>query len=103
MCADKARLHAWLKQLAIPIAMRYSNQFARFPSCDDRRDALFYGLERKPVAPRCQRIPILLIGFIFVGTPVSLPDALDQFRRHTVAFNRERVVRVILVDSIDEA
>lgn len=40
---------------------------------------------------------------MIVRIPGSGAHALDQLRRHAIAFNRERVIGIALVDIIDKA
>ena len=74
---------------------------SRVLCAQDFADALLDGLERLPVAPRRQRIPVVLIALVRIGVPVAAADFLDERGADYVALDGERVIGVVNVNLFD--
>jgi hypothetical protein len=78
--------------------MKWPRTTPRFLSAQDFADALLDGLKRLPVAPRRQRVPVVLIALVRIGVPVASADLLDKSRADLVALDGERVMGVVDVN-----
>src|SRR5262250_2853087 len=94
--SQQARSDRWLKEFAVPVAMRGANKRSRFCSCDDLRDGFFDLLKRLPVAPRRECVTVLPVGLVLLRIPVSRLHLFDQLGRDAVSFDGERVIRIAL-------
>src|SRR5262249_27216054 len=84
----------WLKEFAVPLAVRGTNKKSRFCSCDDLRDGFLDLLKRLPVAARRERVTVLPVGLVLLRIPVSRLHHFDQLGRDAVSFDRQRVIRI---------
>jgi hypothetical protein len=84
LCAARARERAWIF------------------SPDHFLDGLLHEFEGLPVSARGQRVAVFAVILVMVRVPVALSHSLDQRRRHGISLDRERVIRVALVDFVDE-
>ena len=56
-----------------------------------------------PVAARRQRVAVLTVIIMMVGVPTPSPHPIDERGRDGVAFDRQRVVGIMLIDFVDKA
>ena len=73
----------------------------RICSTNDFFHSALHQLEGQPIATRRQCIATLTILLGRFWTPVTRADALDQSRRDSISFDRQRVICIALIDLID--
>ena len=59
-------------------------------------------LERLPATARGQHVAAPPVGVMIVWVPATRPHLFEQFRRNTVALNRQRVIGIVLVDVVNK-
>src|ERR1700704_1659045 len=82
--------------------MSCPDQSTRVSPSNNLRDGLLDLLECLPIATCRKRIATFTVRLILLGVPAARANAIDQFRRDAITFNRERVIGITFINAFDK-